>query len=238
MSETNVTLIFNYINKFNNMLGSHNSFTYLKAVNKPIFNKFTKYWRCQYKSIQEQYDAGVRFFDIRVATESVKVGSKNKIMWRSCHGACNLDNIFTTLSVACKQFKDLGPDVKIRILLEKGNTNDIAFTIDKGDLDKTLKIVEKVKSELDFSNVFVDDKIAKVSIVGAGMIDRPGIAATMFKTLADLGINIKMISTSEIKISCIVAEDDAKKAVVGLHKIFHLDCDEIADVKGDLPDLN
>ena len=118
------------------------------------------------------------------------------------------------------------------------NTNDIAFTIDKSDLDKTLKIVEKVKSELDFSNVFVDDKIAKVSIVGAGMIDRPGIAATMFKTLADLGINIKMISTSEIKISCIVAEDDAKKAVVGLHKIFHLDCDEIADVKGDLPDLN
>ena len=117
------------------------------------------------------------------------------------------------------------------------NTNDIAFTIDKGDLDKTLAIVEKVKSQLDFSNVFVDDKIAKVSIVGAGMIDRPGIAAMMFKTLADLGINIKMISTSEIKISCIVAEDEAKKAVVGLHKVFHLDCDEIAEVKGDLPDL-
>ena len=117
------------------------------------------------------------------------------------------------------------------------NTNDIAFTIDKGDLDKTLAIVEKVKSQLDFSNVFVDDKIAKISIVGAGMIDRPGIAATMFKTLADLDINIKMISTSEIKISCIVAEDEAKKAVVGLHKVFHLDCDEIAEVKDDLPDL-
>ena len=117
------------------------------------------------------------------------------------------------------------------------NTNDIAFTIDKGDLEKTLKIVEKVKFQLEFSNVFVDDKIAKVSIVGAGMIDRPGIAAMMFKTLADLGINIKMISTSEIKISCIVAEDEAKKAVVGLHKVFHLDCDEIAEVKGDLPDL-
>lgn len=118
------------------------------------------------------------------------------------------------------------------------NTNDIAFTIDKGDLDKTLEILEKVKAELEFSNVFVDDKIAKISIVGAGMIDRPGIAATMFKTLADLGINIKMISTSEIKISCIVAEDEAKQAVVGLHKIFHLDCDEIAEVKGDLPDLD
>ena len=117
------------------------------------------------------------------------------------------------------------------------NTNDIAFTIDKGDLEKTLEILEKVKSQLDFSNVFVDDKIAKISIVGAGMIDRPGIAAKMFKTLADLNINIKMISTSEIKISCIVAEDQAKEAVVALHKVFHLDCDEIADVKGDLPDL-
>lgn len=111
------------------------------------------------------------------------------------------------------------------------NTNDIAFTIDKGDVEQTLAIVESVKEKLGYSNVFVDDKIAKVSIVGAGMIDRPGIAATMFKTLADLGINIKMISTSEIKISCIVAEDDAKKAVEGLHKVFHLDCSEVAEVQ-------
>lgn len=117
------------------------------------------------------------------------------------------------------------------------NTNDIAFTIDKGDLEKTLKNIEKVKDKLGFSNVFVDDKIAKISIVGAGMIDRPGIAATMFKTLADCDINIKMISTSEIKISCIVSEDDAKKAVEALHKVFKLDCDEIADVKGDLPNV-
>lgn len=117
------------------------------------------------------------------------------------------------------------------------NTNDIAFTIDKGDVVQTLAIVESVKEKLGYSNVFVDDKIAKVSIVGAGMIDRPGIAATMFKTLADLGINIKMISTSEIKISCIVAEDDAKKAVEGLHKVFHLDCSEVAEVKGDLPEV-
>ena len=117
------------------------------------------------------------------------------------------------------------------------NTNDIAFTIDKGDVEQTLAIVESVKEKLGYSNVFVDDKIAKVSSVGAGMIDRPGIAATMFKTLADLGINIKMISTSEIKISCIVAEDDAKKAVEGLHKVFHLDCSEVAEVKGDLPEV-
>lgn len=117
------------------------------------------------------------------------------------------------------------------------NTNDIAFTVDKGDIDKTLEIIQKVKDRIECSNVFVDNKIAKVSIVGAGMIDRPGIAATMFKTLADLGINIKMISTSEIKISCIVAEDQADEAVKGLHRVFHLDCEEVAEVKGDLPDV-
>ena len=117
-------------------------------------------------------------------------------------------------------------------------TNDIAFTIDKSDIDKTLEIIENVKPNLEFSNVYVDDKIAKVSIVGAGMIDRPGIAATMFKTLADLDINIKMIATSEIKISCIVDEKDAKNAVIGLHRVFHLDCDEVAEVKGDLPNLD
>lgn len=142
--------IFKYINKFNNMIGSHNSYTYLKAVNKPIFNKFTKYWRCQYKSIQEQYDAGVRFFDIRVATELVKVGSKYKVMWRSCHGACNLDNIFTTLSVACKQFKDLGPDVKIRILLEKGDDNDIAFF--KNESEKILKRYSSIITQIVIKN--------------------------------------------------------------------------------------
>ena len=100
-----------------------------------------------------------------------------------------------------------------------------------------MSILEKVKAQLGFSEVCVDDKIAKVSIVGAGMIDRPGIAAQMFKTLADNGINIKMIATSEIKISCIVDENDAKKAVESLHKSFHLESDEIAVVKGTLPDV-
>ena len=117
------------------------------------------------------------------------------------------------------------------------NTNDIAFTIDKGDLNQTMKILDKVKAKLEFSEVYVDDKIAKISIVGAGMIDRPGIAAAMFKTLANNNINIKMISTSEIKISCIVDENDAKKAVESLHEAFQLGSEEIAIVKGDLPNF-
>lgn len=109
------------------MLGSHNSFTCLSSVNNNIFNYLTKYWRCQTKSIQEQYKTGVRFFDIRVCTETVNVGGKDKVMWRSCHGLVNVDNLFTTLTICCKQFKSMGDDVKIRILLEKGDDNDIAL---------------------------------------------------------------------------------------------------------------
>ena len=118
------------------------------------------------------------------------------------------------------------------------NTNDIAFTIDKSDLDKTLEILEKVKSEMGAGNVFVDKDIAKVSIVGAGMIDRPGVAADMFNALASNNINLKMISTSEIKISCLVDRDNANLAIKALCDVFDLTTDEIAEVKGDLPDLD
>ena len=117
------------------------------------------------------------------------------------------------------------------------NTNDIAFTIDKTDLDKTLKTLDNMKDDIGASRFQVDENIAKVSIVGAGMIDRPGIAASMFNTLASQDINIKMISTSEIKISCLVDEADADKAVKALHEAFNLSCDEIAEVKGTLPDV-
>lgn len=117
------------------------------------------------------------------------------------------------------------------------NTNDIAFTIDKVDVDKTREVLNNIKSELGYSNIFIDDKIAKISIVGAGMIGRPGIAARMFKTLANLGINIKMISTSEVKISCLIDQDKTQDALEALHSVFGLDSTEIADVKGDLPNV-
>lgn len=117
------------------------------------------------------------------------------------------------------------------------NTNDIAFTVDENDLANTLEILENVKKELNASNIFVDDDIAKVSIVGAGMIDHPGIASSMFNALAKANINIKMISTSEIKISCLVNKNDAKKAIQVLHSAFELGSNEIAEVKGDLPNF-
>lgn len=117
------------------------------------------------------------------------------------------------------------------------NTNDIAFTIEAADTDKALETLNQIKTSINCGDILVNSEIAKVSIIGAGMIDRPGIASAMFETLAKLGINIKMISTSEIKISCLVDKADAEKAVRALHEEFRLSANTIADVKGDLPNL-
>lgn len=117
------------------------------------------------------------------------------------------------------------------------NTNDIAFTINKTDLPRTMELFDKINDKIKADKIHIDDNIAKVSIVGAGMIDRPGVAATMFDTLANLNINIKMISTSEVKISCLVDADVANDALRALHKAFNLGCDIIATVKGDLPNI-
>lgn len=98
--------------------------------------------------------------------------------------------------------------------------NDIVFTTARGDLEKAIPVVEKTVEEIGASGFVYNDRVAKISIVGAGMITNPGVAANMFKALAKEGINIEMISTSEIKVSCIIAEEDALKAVNALHEEF------------------
>lgn len=134
--------------------------------------------------------------------------------------------------------KNVSVDMIIQSYARKtSKTNDIAFTISKEDLPKALEVLEEVKRKLNAADVQIDENISKVSIIGAGMIDRPGIASTMFETLANAGINIKMISTSEIKISCLINKEDANAAVKALHEVFSLGCDEIATVKGTLPDV-
>lgn len=139
---------------------------------------------------------------------------------------------------SCLARENVSVDMIIQSYARKSSkTNDIAFTINKEDLSKTIEVLEEVKQKLGAGDVRIDEDIAKVSIIGAGMIDRPGIASTMFKTLADAGINIKMISTSEIKISCLIDKNDAESAVKKLHEVFRLGCDEIAEVNGTLPDV-
>ncbi len=104
--------------------------------------------------------------------------------------------------------------------MSKDDTNDIAFTVSANDLHDALNVLEDVKNRVKAKALVHDTNIAKVSIVGAGMIDKPGIAADMFKSLAKDKVNIRMIATSEIKISCLVDREQGHDAVKSIHKTF------------------
>ncbi len=131
---------------------------------------------------------------------------------------------------------NISVDMIIQSLANNG-TNSIAFTINEDDLDEAMQTLKSEKDTVQAAEILIDKDIAKVSIVGAGMVDRPGIAADMFRALAEKDINIKMISTSEIKISCLVDKLNANEAIKALCKEFGLESKEIAVVKGDLPNV-
>jgi len=129
--------------------------------------------------------------------------------------------------IAARVFSELAKgnvnvDMIIQSAAEDGK-NDISFTVSHSDLNKTQEILAGVQKELGAKEILFDDKIAKISIVGLGMKSHPGVAAKMFETLANEKINIQMISTSEIKISCAISVDQLNKAVNALHKAFELD---------------
>ena len=98
-----------------------------------------------------------------------------------------------------------------------------------------MTILEAMKDEVGAKEIHLDENTAKLSIVGAGMMDKPGVAALMFETLADLDVNIKMISTSEIKISCLIDGEQAEMACNKIHEAFKLNSNDIVEVKGTLP---
>ncbi|MBN1383839.1 MAG: aspartate kinase [Elusimicrobia bacterium] len=100
--------------------------------------------------------------------------------------------------------------------------NDVSFTVSKNDLKNAILLLKSVAKRLGAGPIIFDKDVAKISIVGIGMRSHPGIAAKMFRVFAEQGINIHMISTSEIKISCIISRKDTKKAVRILHKKFNL----------------
>jgi aspartate kinase len=115
----------------------------------------------------------------------------------------------------------------------KEGTTDISFTMPKSDMGVAEEIVARIAAEIGAAGVTHDDDIARVSLVGAGMKTTPGIAATMFETLAANGVNIEMISTSTIRISCVVRKGDVERAVRSLHTAFGLDGEAYG---GPLPD--
>ncbi|MFH2034210.1 MAG: aspartate kinase [Candidatus Margulisiibacteriota bacterium] len=114
-------------------------------------------------------------------------------------------------------------DMIVQSIHSAGTLADMAFTVEKPDLKKAMEIAKKVGKELKAEEVISDPNVCKVSLVGIGMVSQPGTASKMFDALAKEKINIEMISTSEIKISCVIKEDEGKKAVQLLHKTFGLD---------------
>ena len=109
---------------------------------------------------------------------------------------------------------------------------DVTFTCPQGSAQAAMRALDSASDTIGFESLRVDDQIAKVSLVGAGMRSHPGVSATFFEALADASINVEMISTSEIRISVVTRVDDAQRAVQALHTAFGLDADGQAVVYG------
>ncbi len=126
-------------------------------------------------------------------------------------------NIFEPLSKA-----QINVDMVIQNISSDQRTTDITFTVKRNDILKTKKILNENK-QIAYKKIIQNDKVAKISIVGAGMVSTPGVTYRMFRALSDENINILAISTSEIKLSVIIDEDNTLKAIKKLHTIFDLD---------------
>jgi aspartate kinase len=130
--------------------------------------------------------------------------------------------------VAAEVFEPIGKNnINIDMVIQNtsldGKNANITFTIKQEDLKKTVNLIEENKQKLNYNKITHDDKLAKVSIIGAGMISESGVTHKMFRSLANEKINILAISTSEIKISVLIREELTQKAIQALHKTFGLD---------------
>ncbi|NPC93654.1 aspartate kinase [Bacillus sp. WMMC1349] len=131
-------------------------------------------------------------------------------------GLTTLSTIFTTLAN-----ENINVDIIIQSVTNTSETS-ISFSVKTECCSRTVKVLEKYKDVLNYKQIETENSLAKVSIVGSGMISNPGVAAKMFAVLADNNIQVKMVSTSEIKVSTVIHENDMVKAVEALHDAFEL----------------
>ena len=133
--------------------------------------------------------------------------------------------------VAAEIFGDLATnhvnvDMIVQSAASEGQKADITFSLGRADLAKALEIIDGAKGSLGFDDVVAKENVTKISVVGMAMRSQPGVAKTMFQTLAERGINLEVISTSEIKISVLIASDYTELAVRSLHTAFGLDAED------------
>ena len=141
-----------------------------------------------------------------------KVGEAARIFEALADVQVNLDMIVQNVSAAAT------------------NLTDISFTLPRADGQTAMTALAKIKTEVGFDSLLYDDQIGKVSLIGAGMRSHPGITAKFFSALASAGVNIEMISTSEIRISVVVDEMQVNDAVTATHAAFELDADQVEAV--------
>ncbi|MDX1484864.1 MAG: aspartate kinase [Alphaproteobacteria bacterium] len=128
--------------------------------------------------------------------------------------------IFGPLSEA-----DINVDMIVQNVSEDGKATDLTFTVTKGDLQAAMEVLEAARDTLGYESLVEDPNVVKISVIGVGMRSHAGVAQKMFQAMAEKGINIQVISTSEIKISVLVAEDYTELAVRTLHAAYNLDAD-------------
>jgi aspartate kinase len=141
-----------------------------------------------------------------------KVGEAARIFEALADAQINLDMVVQNVSAAST------------------NLTDISFTLPRDDGHSAMTALSRIKDEVGYDSLLYDDQIGKVSLIGAGMRSHPGITARFFSALAAAGVNIEMISTSEIRISVIVDQGQVDDAVAATHTAFELDSDEVEAV--------
>jgi len=132
--------------------------------------------------------------------------------------------------IAAALFEPLaGANISVDTIVQNAsidNITDVTFTVTKTQLDKAMKVVEPIARSIGARECLSDSKLGKVSVIGSGMQNTPGYAARMFQTLSEQGINIQLISTSEIRITCIIDESKVEDSVRALHRSFELESEE------------
>jgi aspartate kinase len=120
---------------------------------------------------------------------------------------------------------DINVDMIVQNISADGQATDLTFTVTKGDLERAVAVIEEKRGELGYADLVWDPEVVKVSVIGVGMRSHAGVALTMFRALAEKGINIQVISTSEIKVSVLIAEEYTELALRALHTAYGLDAD-------------
>ena len=156
--------------------------------------------------------------------------NRNKVSGVTSEGNISkitLKNIPDKPGIAAKVFEPLSATgINVDVIVQNAsneNKTDLTFTVDNNDLEKTIDVMNKKSTEIKFESLVSGKNYGKISIIGSGIQNAPGYAAKFFDTLSSINVNIEMITTSDIRITCLVKNSDLDKAIIKVHEVFGLD---------------